>query len=96
MPEEAISRPLSAASLIISPRMKLICSRASWTVSQMPVPTSTTDWCISALMASCSSVLPFSMISAAICERQIARNRIDGLILFFDTNIEGGFHSDSH
>ena len=51
---------------------------------QTEVPTSTTDWCISALTRSCSSSLPFSIISAWICER---RSRVTGSTVWYSSSM---------
>ena len=56
---------------------------------QTPVPTSITDWCISALTRSCSCRLPFSMISVWMCERRSNGHRIDGLVFLLDAEREG-------
>jgi hypothetical protein len=53
---------------------------------QTPVPTSTTDWCISALMRSSSCRLPFAMISALMCERRSNVTGIDRLVFLFDAD----------
>ena len=49
--------------------------RASWMLRQMPVPTSTTDTCISGLTRSFNWSRPLAMISALMCDR---RSRLIG------------------
>ena len=51
---------------------------------QTEVPTSTTDWCISALTRSCKSSLPFSIISAWMWER---RSRVTGSTVWYSSSI---------
>src|SRR5437868_10586969 len=57
---------------------------ASLMLAQTRVPTSTTDWCISALTRSCNRSLPFSIISAWICER---RSRVTGSTVWYSSSI---------
>ena len=61
-------------------------ARASFMLRQTPVPTSTTDWCISALIRSSSWRLPFAMISVVDVRAQIERDRIDRLVFLFDAD----------
>src|ERR1700685_737522 len=51
---------------------------------QMPVPPSTTDWCISAFTASLSSILPLEMISESMCDR---RSRVSGSMVWYSSSI---------
>ena len=59
-------------------------ARASFMLRQTPVPTSTTDWCISALMRSSSCRLPLAMISALMCER---RSNVTGSMVWYSSSI---------
>ena len=59
-------------------------ARASCMLRQTPVPTSTTDWCISGFTRSCSSRLPFAMISASMCER---RSRVTGSMVWYSSSM---------
>ncbi|MNC97022.1 hypothetical protein D3C83_145490 [compost metagenome] len=59
-------------------------ARASFMLRQTPVPTSTTDWCISALMRSSSCRLPFEMISALMCER---RSKVTGSMVWYSSSM---------
>src|SRR5438094_6230712 len=52
--------PASSASLL---RRSITCVRACSIESQISVPSSTTDWCISGLICSLSTTLPPSRIS---------------------------------
>ncbi len=65
-------------------------SRASLMFVQTLVPTSTTDWCISALTASCSASLALGRISGVNVRAQIAGLRIDGLVFLFNSDAEAG------
>ena len=78
------SRPFSLASFTIARRRLMMSARASFMLRQTPVPTSTTDWCISALMRSSSWRLPFEMISALMCER---RSNVAGSIVWYSSSI---------
>ena len=59
-------------------------ARASLMLRQTPVPTSTTDWCISALTRSSSCRLPFAMISVSMCER---RSNVTGSTVWYSSSI---------
>ena len=65
-------------------RIMRISSLASWMFLQTPVPISTTDWCISGLTRSSSSILPFCTISAWMCER---RSRVTGSTVWYSSSI---------
>src|SRR2546428_1196948 len=51
---------------------------------QTPVPTSTTDWCISALMRSSITRRPCVRISVWTCDR---RSYVDGSIVWYSSSI---------
>src|ERR1700761_8768335 len=51
---------------------------------QMRVPTSMTDWCISAFTRSSSRSLPLLSISVAMCER---RSRVSGSTVWYSSSI---------
>jgi hypothetical protein len=59
-------------------------ARASVMSLQTPVPTSTTDWCNSALTFSCSTRWPFAMSSVWMCER---RSNVAGSIVWYSSSI---------
>ncbi len=59
-------------------------SAASLTVLQTPVPTSMTDWCISAFTRSWSWRLPFSRISIPMCDR---RSYVTGSIVWYSSSM---------
>src|SRR5271165_2223063 len=50
----------------------------------MRVPTSTTDWCISALTRSSSRRLPLASISVAMCER---KSRLTGSMVWYSSSM---------
>ena len=64
--------------------VSLTSALASLMFLQTPVPTSTTDWCISALTRSWRIILPFARISAWMCER---RSRVTGSIVWYSSSI---------
>src|ERR1700761_7227392 len=51
---------------------------------QMRVPTSMTDWCISALTRSSRRSLPLASISVAMCER---RSRVSGSTIWYSSSM---------
>ncbi len=61
---------------------------------QTPVPTSMTDWCISGFTASRSSSLALRDDLRVDVRAEIARFRIDGLVLFFDSDGEARLACD--
>ena len=63
-------------------------ARASMMSRHTPVPTSTTDWCISALTFSFSTRLPCAISSVWMCERRSNALGIDGLVLLLDPDRE--------
>ena len=66
--------------------------RASVMSRQTPVPTSTTDWCISALTFSFSTRLPCAISSVWMCERS---SKLSGSTIWYSSSIpmvnDGGF-----
>ena len=76
----------------MSRRSFLTSSLASLILRQTEVPTSTTDWCISAFTRSCKQQLALFDDFRVDVRAQIARDRIDGLILLFDPDRESRMH----
>src|ERR1700682_6313612 len=68
VPAEAILSPALPAREASLLRSSITCSRAFEMDEQISVPSSTTDWCISGLICSFSSILPPSRTSL-VCER---------------------------
>jgi hypothetical protein len=85
--------PFSRVSAIIWRRRSYRSVAASFTFAQTPVPTSMTDWCISAFTFSCIRRLPSWTISVAMCER---RSNVTGSTVWYSSSIpmvkEGFFH----
>src|SRR5438045_8880718 len=59
-------------------------SWATWMLLQTRVPTSMTDWCISALTRCSRRSLPFASISVAMCER---RSRVSGSMVWYSSSM---------
>ncbi len=59
-------------------------ARASSMFRHTPVPTSTTDWCISAFTCSWSLRWPWAMNSALMCER---RSKVTGSMVWYSSSM---------
>ena len=73
-----------APGRIVCRRRSTTSSRASAIVRQMPVPTSITDWCISALTFSLRRSLPCAISSVLMCER---RSSVSGSIVWYSSSM---------